>query len=190
MHMWVVLWVFWTKGGAECPKRFPGPHWPRTIPSNMLPHCHLSGPLTFQTTSQTLFVTLTDLFRLLSHKLGHKSALVSDKGEDEVASSLHRPSNLQLFNSKTRTTNFYMIFIWRLYFISEDFWPTARGKTQNSKSKNTHILKVILRYTTKFLLLDLGLMIFSFMEVKLYDLWKLNFMIRLFFFSLYFWSWY
>ena len=106
MHMWVVLWVFWTKGGAECPKRFPGPHWPRTIPSNMLPRCHLSGPLTFQTTSQTLFVTLTDLFRLLSHKLGHKSALVSDKGEDEVASSLHRPSNLQLFDSKTRTPTF------------------------------------------------------------------------------------
>ena len=37
MHMWIVLWAFWTKGGAECPKRFPGPLWPRTIPSNMLP---------------------------------------------------------------------------------------------------------------------------------------------------------
>ena len=37
MHMWTVLWAFWTKGGLECGKRFPGPLWPRTIPSNMLP---------------------------------------------------------------------------------------------------------------------------------------------------------
>ena len=64
--------------------------------------------------------------------------------------------------------DFYMTAVFHFWRFLTDC--TRRdSKLQVKEDCNTHILKVILRYTTKFLLLDLILMNFSFMEVKLHD---------------------